>query len=80
MPRKSTRKTASTADGPPVTGPGLGCRPMPPTLNELRAALFFEQRCYRWNETEPAGKDLRFIRALVAAIANAVRDREGGTE
>ena len=50
--------------------------PMP--LNELRAALFFEQRNYRWNETEPGGKDLRFVRALIAEIANQVR--EGGAK
>ena len=49
--------------------------PMP--LNELRAALFFEQRSYRWNEAEPQGEELRYMRALVAAIANQVR--EGGT-
>ena len=61
----------------PVLKWAPGCIITPPTLDELRGALFFEQRSYRWQETEPQGEDLRYMRALIAAIANQVR--EGGT-
>src|SRR5439155_10121888 len=49
---------------------------LPAHLSELRAALFYEQRRARWTDTDPRGADLRYIRALVAAIALLVREGE----
>src|SRR6266487_1514974 len=49
---------------------------LPAHLSELRAALFYEQRRARWTQTDPSGADLRYIRALVAAIALLVREGE----
>ena len=46
---------------------------LPAHLSELRAALFYEQRRARWTDTDPSGADLRYIRALVAAIAVLVK-------
>ena len=48
---------------------------LPAHLSELRAALFYEQRRARWTDTDPSGADLRYIRALVAAIALLVREK-----
>src|SRR5438034_11063609 len=49
---------------------------LPAHLSELRAAVFYEQRRARWTDTDPRGADLRYIRALVAAIAPLVREGE----
>ena len=81
---------ALTFDGYKYTGGQRGCKALaewmrddwreasllPAHLSELRAALFYEQRRARWTETDPQGADLRYIRALVAAIALLVREGE----
>ena len=81
---------ALTFDGYEYTGGQRGCaalaewmrddwrdiHQLPAHLSELRAALFYEQRRARWTDTDPRGADLRYIRALVAAIALLVREGE----
>ena len=81
---------ALTFDGYEYTGGQRGCKALaewmrddwreasllPAHLSELRAALFYEQRRARWTDTDPQGADLRYIRALVAAIALLVREGE----
>jgi hypothetical protein len=47
------------------------------TLDELRGCLFFEQRRDRWNDEfgEPGDLQVRYLRSLVAEIAERVRGR-----
>lgn len=42
---------------------------LPDNLDELRFALFMQQRRYRWWGWNPSDRGAKFIRALVAAIA-----------
>jgi hypothetical protein len=49
------------------------CMPTNLTLTDLRCLLYFEQRRARWTETVPTGQELRYVRALVAAIAQQVK-------
>jgi len=45
------------------------------SLDDLRACLFLEQRAARWNEYEPKSDDLRYVRALLAGIAERLKGR-----
>lgn len=47
------------------------------TLDQLRGCLFFEQRRDRWNDEfgEPDDLQVRYLRSLVAEIAERVRGR-----
>jgi hypothetical protein len=44
-------------------------------LDDLRASLFFEQRREHWTDCVFAGDELRYIRALLAAIAERLEGR-----
>ncbi len=46
---------------------------LPGNLEELRFALFMQQRRYRWWGWNPTGRDAKFVRALVATIAEMGR-------
>jgi hypothetical protein len=45
------------------------------SLDDLRAALFFEQRKEHWTDCTFEGDALRYIRALLAAIAERLEGR-----
>ncbi|MBI1733565.1 MAG: hypothetical protein HYR51_00180 [Candidatus Rokubacteria bacterium] len=48
-------------------------RELPTALTRLRNALFFEQRRWRHFDSWPPRKDMRYIRALAAAIGAKVQ-------
>lgn len=45
------------------------------SLDDLRASLFFEQRREHWTDCGFEGDELRYIRALLAAIAERLEGR-----
>ena len=45
------------------------------SLDDLRASLFFEQRREHWTDCEFEGDELRYIRALLAGIAERLEGR-----
>jgi hypothetical protein len=45
------------------------------SLDDLRASLFFEQRREHWTDCRFEGDNLRYIRALIAAIAERLEGR-----
>jgi hypothetical protein len=49
-------------------------------LDLLRNALFFEQRRFRHFGFDPDGEDMRYVRALVAAIATKTKEEHMITE
>lgn len=49
---------------------------LPATLDRLRACLFFQQRLWRNEGTDPDAESMRFIRAVLSAIRSRVARSE----
>lgn len=52
----------------------IGRAPDRNDLTELRTALYFQQRKFRWNGYDPEGEELMHVQELVSDIRSLIED------